>query len=59
MSDTTRALVEQAAARMGVSPLAKHLDVSDSVVAAWISGHAPIPSHKLGLLVKLLEKLKD
>jgi len=58
MSDTTRALVEQAAAKMGVSPLAKHLSVADGVVAAWITGHASIPSHKLVLLVELLEQLE-
>ena len=52
MSDATRALIEQAANKLGVSPLAKELGVPDGVVAAWISGHAAIPSHKLGLLVE-------
>jgi hypothetical protein len=59
MSDTTRALVEQAAAKLGVSPLARRLNVPDAVVVAWITGHAPIPSRTLVLLVELLEKPKE
>jgi succinate dehydrogenase flavin-adding protein (antitoxin of CptAB toxin-antitoxin module) len=59
MPDLSRTLLEQAAARLGVSPLAKRLNVRDGVLAAWITGHAPIPNPKLAELADLLYKLGD
>jgi hypothetical protein len=57
--DAKRALLAQAANRLGVSPLAKELKVSDGLVAAWLSGHASMPDRCLPLLAALLEKLGD
>jgi len=39
--------------------LAKRLNVRDGVLAAWITGHAPIPNPKLAELADLLYKLGD
>jgi hypothetical protein len=57
--DTKRALLSLAANRLGVSPLAKALKVSDGLVAAWLSGHASIPDRQLLLLADLIERLGD
>lgn len=57
--DTKRVLLERAARRYGVTPLAKLLNVPDSLLAAWLSGHASMPDRKLLALADVLEKLAD
>ena len=57
--ETKRALLAAAANRMGVTPLARQLNVPDSLLAAWMSGHASMPDRKLLVLAALLEKLSD
>ena len=59
MQNLSRTLLEQAAARLGVTPLAKRLNVPDGLLAAWITGHAPIPHPKLAALADLLDRLGD
>jgi DNA-binding transcriptional regulator YiaG len=57
--ETKRALLAAAANRLGVTPLARKLNVPDSLLAAWMSGHASMPDRKLLLLAALLEKPGD
>ena len=54
-----RALLSKAAARFGVMPLAKQLNVPDGQLAAWISGHASMPDRKLLPLIDLLDKVDE
>ena len=51
-----KALLVRAANAFGVSPLARKLKVSDGLVAAWLSGQAPMPERALVQLAALLEK---
>jgi hypothetical protein len=57
--DHRRALLELAATRLGLAPLAKRLTVSDGLVAAWLSGHAPIPDGPMALLADVFAELGD
>jgi hypothetical protein len=56
--ETKRAMLSQAAARFGVMPLARRLHVRDGEVAAWLTGHAPMPDRNLLPLVALLDNLE-
>ena len=60
MPDTTKQnLLRAAAARLGSSDLAKRLDVPDSLLEAWMSGHASMPDRKLLQLAEMLDALGD
>jgi len=54
-----RLVLSKAAANFGVLPLAKHLNVHDGQLAAWISGHASMPDRKLLPLIDLIEADKE
>ena len=57
--DHRRVLLELAANRLGVAPMAKRLKVSDGLLAAWLSGHAPIPDRPMALLADVFAELGD
>ena len=60
MPDTTKqSLLALAASRIGRTELAKRLDVPESLVDAWMSGHASMPDAKLLALAHLLDELGD
>jgi hypothetical protein len=48
-----------AAQRLGPVELAKRLNVPESLLTAWMSGHASMPDRKLLILADLLDKLGD
>jgi len=58
MPETTKPqhLLEHAAARYGVAPLAKKLKVPEGRVAAWLTGHAAMPDGTVLLLAALVQK---
>jgi hypothetical protein len=60
VAETTKQnLLSMAAARLGRAELAKQLHVPESLLEAWIGGHASMPDRKLLLLAELLDKLGD
>lgn len=60
VADTTKQnLLLMAAQRIGRNELAKQLNVPDSLLTAWMSGHASMPDRKLLLLAELIDKLGD
>jgi hypothetical protein len=48
-----------AAGRLGSDELAKRLNIPESLLQAWIGGHASMPDRKLLLLAELLDQLGD
>jgi len=48
-----------AAARIGRAELARRLKIPESLLEAWIGGHASMPDRKLLLLAELLDQLGD
>jgi DNA-binding transcriptional regulator YiaG len=48
-----------AAERIGREELARRLNVPDSLLTAWMSGHAAMPDRKLLALASLIEELGD
>ena len=59
MSQTKQSLLALAAKRLGREELAERLGVPDSLLTAWMSGHASMPDRKLLELADLIEKLGD
>lgn len=60
VAETTKQnLLRMAASRMGNADLAERLKVPESLLQAWISGHASMPDRKLLLLAELLDALGD
>ena len=60
MAETTKQnLLRMAAARIGRAELAQRLKIPESLLEAWMSGHASMPDRKLLLLAELLDKLGD
>ncbi len=60
MPDTTKQnLLRMAALRLGNQELATRLKVPESLLSAWMSGHASMPDRKLLSLADLLDKLGD
>ena len=60
MPDTTKQnLLRMAAHRLGNPELARRLNVPESLLTAWMSGHASMPDRKLLVLADLLDKLGD
>ena len=60
MAETTKQnLLQMAAARLGQAELAKRLNVPESLLQAWIGGHASMPDRKLLRLAELLDHLGD
>jgi hypothetical protein len=58
--DTTKQnLLRMAAQRLGSEELAKRLNVPESLLTAWMGGHASMPDRKLLTLADLLDKLGD
>src|SRR5690349_14074435 len=56
---TKQTLLEMAAKRIGRAELAKRLAVPESLLEAWIGGHATMPDRKLLVLADLIEVLGD
>jgi len=48
-----------AAQRIGREELARRMNVPDTLLTAWMSGHASMPDRKLLLLASLIEELGD
>jgi len=48
-----------AVARIGRGELARRLNTPESLLEAWMGGHASMPDRKLLLLAELLDKLGD
>ena len=48
-----------AAARIGREELARRLNVPDTLLTAWMSGHASMPDRKLLVLAELIDQLGD
>ena len=60
MAETTKQnLLRMASARIGQGELAKRLNIPESLLQAWISGHASMPDRKLLMLAALLDQLGD
>jgi transcriptional regulator with XRE-family HTH domain len=60
LPDTTKQnLLVMAARRIGREELARRLNVPDSLLAAWMSGHASMPDLKLLALAALIDELGD
>lgn len=60
MAETTKQnLLRMAAARIGRAELARRLKIPESLLEAWIGGHASMPDRKLLLLAELLDQLGD
>ena len=60
MADTTKQnLLRMAAQRLGNEELAKRLNIPESLLVAWMGGHASMPDRKLLILADLLDKLGD
>jgi DNA-binding transcriptional regulator YiaG len=56
---TKQNLLVMAAERIGREELARRLNVPDSLLTAWMSGHAAMPDRKLLALASLIEELGD
>jgi hypothetical protein len=52
-------MLDQAAKHLGRERLAARLNVPESLLQAWIDGHAHMPERKLLVLADLLEELSD
>lgn len=48
-----------AAKRIGREELARRLNVPDTLLTAWMSGHAAMPDRKLLVLAELIDQLGD
>jgi hypothetical protein len=48
-----------ASVRLGRAELATRMKVPESLLEAWIGGHASMPDRKLLLLAELLDQLGD
>jgi len=60
VAETTKQnLLRMAAERMGPPELAKRMNVPQSLLDAWMGGHASMPDRKLLLLAELLDQLGD
>ena len=60
MPDTTKQnLLALAAKRLGRSELARRLNTPESLLEAWMTGHASMPDRKLLLLADLLDKIGE
>ena len=60
MPDTTKqGLLAQAAKRLGKAELAKRMNTPESLLEAWMSGHASMPDRKLLALAEILDQLGD
>lgn len=60
MAETTKQnLLEMAAKRIGRAELAKRLNIPESLLEAWMGGHASMPDRKLLKLAELLDQLGD
>jgi len=60
VAETTKQnLLRMASARIGQAELAKRLNIPESLLQAWIGGHASMPDRKLLLLAELLDQLGD
>jgi len=60
VAETTKQnLLRMAAGRLGSDELAKRLNIPESLLQAWIGGHASMPDRKLLLLAELLDQLGD
>lgn len=60
MAETTKqSLLAMAAKRIGRVELAQRLNVPESLLSAWMSGHASMPDGKLLALAALLDQLGD
>jgi len=60
LPDTTKQnLLRAAAARIGRRELAVRLEVPESLLEAWMTGHASMPDRKLIMLAELLDALGD
>ena len=58
--DTTKQnLLRMAAQRLGHEELARRMKIPESLLTAWMSGHASMPDRKLLILADLLDKLGD
>ena len=56
---TKQRMLEQAAKHLGRERLAARLNVPQTLLQAWIDGHASMPERKLLALADLLEELSD
>lgn len=52
-------LLHRAAARIGTTALALRMDVRESLLEAWMSGQAAMPSKNLLVLAEIIEQLGD
>lgn len=60
MAETTKQnLLRMASVRLGRAELATRMKVPESLLEAWIGGHASMPDRKLLLLAELLDQLGD
>jgi len=60
VAETTKQnLLLMAATRLGHADLAKRMNVPESLLQAWIGGHASMPDRKLLPLAELLDQLGD
>jgi hypothetical protein len=57
VATTKQRMLEQAAKHLGREELAGRLNVPESLLQAWIDGHASMPERKLLTLADLLEEL--
>jgi DNA-binding transcriptional regulator YiaG len=58
--DTTKQnLLALAAKRLGRPELARRLNTPESLLEAWMTGHASMPDRKLLLLADLLDKIGE
>ena len=60
LPDTTKQnLLAMAAERIGREELARRLNVPETLLAAWMGGHASMPDRKLLLLAQIIDELGD
>jgi hypothetical protein len=60
VAETTKQnLLRMASVRLGRAELATRMKVPESLLEAWIGGHASMPDRKLLLLAELLDQLGD
>jgi hypothetical protein len=52
-------MLEQAARHLGRERVAARLSVPETLLQAWIDGHASMPERKFLVLADLLEELSD
>jgi len=56
---TKQRMLEQAAKHLGRERLAARMNVPESLLQAWIDGHATMPERKFLALADILEELSD